>query len=104
MTPIKSSFVFAATGTTKSATLHENGIIIGYTMVTPNFTNPSTSTLTILDEDSVTIYTGAAHNENGTYVVDSLLIPCDKNYTATITLSGVAGGAGGTVTLKLFVQ
>jgi len=104
MIPMKNSFVFAATGTSKVATLYNNGIIIAYTMVTPNFTNNSTSQLSIQDEDGVTIYTGAAHNESGTYVVTGLAIPCDRQYTATITISTDAGGTGGTVVAKLFLK
>ena len=101
---MKNSFVFAATGATKTATLHNNGMIIAYTMVTPDFTGNRTSQLSIQDEDNVTIYTGAAHNESGTYVVTGLTVPCDRQYTATVTLSGDAGGTGGTVTVKLFLK
>lgn len=104
MQSIKNSFVFDATTTSLTAPIFENGIITNYTLVCPNFTNAVTSTLSILDDDGVTIWTGDAKNENATYLVSSLSVPVDKGYTLKATLSGVAGAGGGTVVAKLFVD
>lgn len=105
MIQIKNSFVFAATGQTKTANLYENGMIIAYTMVVPVLAGVAvTSTLSIQDDDGVTIYTGDAKSENSTNVVTGLLIPCSKGYIATITLDKDAGAGGGTITVKLFLD
>jgi hypothetical protein len=106
MQRITASFVFAATGTTATATIHENGYLTDYILVAPNFTNSVTSTLSIADDSTspVTIWTGDAKNENATSVVNSLSVPVDRGFTITCTISGVAGGTGGTVTTHLFIQ
>jgi hypothetical protein len=95
---------FGATGTTNTAKLYENGYVTAYVMTVANFTNVVTATLSIQDDDGDTIYTGSAHAKGATHLVASLNIPVDRNYTATITLSGDAGGSGGNVVLKLFTE
>jgi hypothetical protein len=104
MQAIKNTFAFTAISTTATNLLCENGFVRQYVLTVPNFTNAVTATVSVLDEDSNTIYTGSAHNRNATYSADSLSVPCDKNYTAKVTLSGAAGGSGGDVTLKLYVE
>lgn len=104
MQRVKNSFPFGATGTTLEAPICENGIATHYTLVCPNFTNAVTTTLSIKDSDGVTIWTGSAHNESGTYLVASLSIPVDVGFKLVATLSGVAGAGGGTVVAALFVD
>lgn len=105
MIQLKNSFVFAATGQTQTAGLYDNGMVIAYTMVVPALAGTTvTSTLSIKDDDGVTIYTGDAKAESSTNVVTGLLIPCNKGYTATITLDKDAGTGGGTITVKLFLD
>lgn len=104
MERIKQNFPFAATGTTLSLPISVNGVMTHYTLVCPNFTNPVTTTLSIKDSDGVTIWTGNAHNENGTYLVSGLSVPVDHGFTLVATLSGVAGTGGGTVVAAMFVD
>jgi len=101
----KHTFAFGATGTSLSVPLCTNGVLTHYTITTPNFTNNSTTTLSITDPDGTTIWTGSAHNESLTgTLVASLSVPVDIGFTLVATLSGAAGGTGGTVTVATFVE
>lgn len=103
MTEIKETLTYAAGDSAKSTTLFENGIMIGYTLVQPNYTTAVSGILTIKDKDSYTVYTGDSKAENTTAVVMGLTIPMGREYTATLTLNDVAGGAH-TATLKLYID
>jgi hypothetical protein len=99
----KLTMAFGTTDSHKSASISENGVMIGYTVVLPNFATAATGVLTILDDDGYTVYTGSAQNKNATSVVMGLTVPMGENYTATITLNAGAGSAL-TVVLKLYVD
>ena len=104
MERIKQSFSFAASGTTLSRPVCVSGIMTHYTLVCPNFTNAVTTTLSVEDSDGVTIWTGNANNESGTYLVSGLSVPVDYGFTLTATLSGAAGAGGGMVVAAMFVD
>lgn len=107
MTPIKTTFAFGAVATdptNPNQIARENGIISLITLVVPNFTNNVTATLTIKDEDNVEIYNSGAKARNATYVLTGLVIPVDHGYKINVTVSGAAGGAGGSVVAKSFVE
>lgn len=104
MTRVKNTCTFAATGTTFTWKLQENGVIDMAIIVTPNFTNAVTTVVTITDTDGYTIWTSDAFPENSTSVRPGINIPSDYNYTVTVTLSGVAGVGGGDVIVVFFVQ
>ena len=99
-----STFEFAATGTELTTLICENGYLTDYVLTVPNFTNNVTATLSILDDNDVTIWTGDAKARNATAVVNSLTVPVDRNFTLKCTLSGVAGGSGGDVVAQTFIQ
>lgn len=111
MVRTKLTFVFDATTTTLTRKIQENGHITHLVVVTPNMTNAVTSTLTIKDADSYTIYTSAALNETTTTVIGASIaaartgsIPVDYNNDFTVTLSGAAGASGGTVQVVCFIE
>lgn len=95
---------FGAAETEKTFRITENGHMTDFAFVIPNFTNVVTGVFTVLDEDSVVLYTSAAMNKNATTVVNSLAVPTDRNYTGKLTLSGAPGGTGGTVTAKCWID
>lgn len=63
-----------------------------YILECPNMTGNGTTTLSIIDANGVTVYSGAAHEENANYS-----IPIDVElvgaYTIRLTLSVAAGDA-----------
>lgn len=71
-----------------------------YVLELPNYANTVTTTLSIIDANSVTIWTGAAHAQNANYSVPIDVELCGT-YTLRLTLSGAAGGVGGTAQLTV---
>ena len=102
----KITLAFAATGTNKSGKIYENGIIRAIVMVVPNFTNAITVTqIDVIDDDGDTIYTNTTGwAENATHLITGLTIPVDKEYQVKVTVSGVAGGSGGDVAVKPYIE
>jgi hypothetical protein len=112
------TFIFGAADTTITQKIDANGFIKALAVQTPNFTNDVTAILTILDPlvpltgESVTLYTGSAIARNTKDPITGADItaaergdiPVDDKYTATITLSGVPGGTGGTVLVLLYLK
>lgn len=98
----RTSITIAATGTTFDYTISTGGArITRYILELPDYTTGTpTTTLSIIDVNSITVFTGAAHAENANYS-----IPVDIEligyYTLRLTLSGASGGAT-TVPLTLF--
>jgi hypothetical protein len=96
----RKGLAFTSTSTTNSYTLQCNGQTNMVLVEMPNFTNAITATLTVSDENGVTIMTKAAIAENANTMLDAT-DDFDKamagTYTVLITLSGAAGGTGGTV-------
>ena len=97
----RTSITIASTGTTFDYTISTGGArITRYILEVPDYTTGTpTTTLSVIDLNSVTVYTGAAHAENANYS-----IPVDLElvgfYTFRLTLSGASGGAT-TVNLTL---
>ncbi len=93
----------AASGTSFTFTLLGRGVITRYLLECFDSSGDRTRTLSFVDENSKTIWTGAAHADN-----DSYSVPCDieidGKYTGTLTLSGAAGGTGGTDRLTLWMR
>jgi len=104
MTRTKNTFAFAATGTQLTSLIHENGSISLMVIEVPNFTNTITITVTVLDTDGDTLWESGSLAKNSTVRRTGLSIPVDYGYTIQVDLSGVAGGSGGTVTVKNYVQ
>jgi len=101
-TPRK-AVTIAATGTSFTFTLEGRGIISRYLLEAPDVAASTTFTLSLVDANSITIFTGAAHAENGNYSV-----PCDieidGRYTVTLTLNQAAGGTGGTAQVTFWLR
>jgi len=99
----KPLFPFAAAGTELSAKIDNEGFVSDIIFVVPNFTNVVTATLTIHDEDGNELYNSTAKAKNAIYVITGIRVPVTFGFSAKVTLSGVAGGAGGTVSARLFI-
>lgn len=97
-------FSILAVGTTFDwiGVIFDGNILTRYVLEVANYTDAVTTTLSIIDANSVTIYTGAAHAENANYS-----IPVDVElvgtYTFRLTLSAVASGVA-TDYLTLFTR
>jgi ribose/xylose/arabinose/galactoside ABC-type transport system permease subunit len=117
LSPIYLEFPFGAADTAKTFTIPENGWAKVVVIQNPTFTNTVTSVLTIVDpvpfiaNRSVALFTSATVVNGATYIVGDDItaaeradIPLDKTYQATITLSGVPGGTGGTVFVALYLK
>jgi len=104
MERIAGSVTYGAAETTKTFAIYANGHMTDLAVVTPNFTNAPTATLTIEDEAGVVLYTKATIANNATTIVNSLSVPVDTKYVGKLVLSGAPGGTGGTVTAKIWVD
>lgn len=113
MERIEKEFVFAATGTTGTPeywNIDENGEIVDIIVEMPNFSNAVTGTLSVVDKGSYTLYAKDLIPENGTsHFVDLLAkklepIPVVQTTNLYFTISGAAGGTGGTVTVVLYIK
>jgi hypothetical protein len=96
---VEVDFVFGATGTVKSVQSVIEGEIKQIHLRVPNFTNAVTLTLSVEDESGYEIFNsgakakGANHNLKASDLNDSILIA--STFTLKATLSGDAGGEGG---------
>lgn len=101
---VKTKYIlsFGASDTVKSAKIVNNGFVKYIHLSVPNFTNAVTITLSIEDEEGTKIWEDSARNRNADYIIGNLNIPSDIKYTLKATLSGVPGGSGGNVTVKVF--
>lgn len=97
------TFMFDDVTTELTKQCNENGEMIAYTLVVPNFTNAITAAVSYKDSDSHELYTVSGKAKNTTHVVSSLTTPIWYG-TFKITLSGAAGGTGGTVYLKPYIR
>lgn len=103
MTRSKHTFTYDATTTTATAnTVNESAFVRSIAVVVPNFTNAITVTLSIKDKDGYEVISKAAIAKNATTVFLKEEVPVYYDSTLTITLSGAAGGTGGTVAVVLY--
>ena len=90
-----------------TAFIFEGEVLTRYLLECFNDPNASARQLIVLDENSVTIYSGPTHSNNGNYSVP-VDIELDGNYTVRIALSGGASAGtfatGGVDYLTLFVR
>ena len=115
MTPVKTVFAVAAAGLTFDQPIYESGCFNYMMLKTPDFTNDETTKITILDADGDVVWdmtemfvagAGVAAQAKNTTVRYQFEfdIPVHHGWTLRTTLSGVAGGAGGTVKCMLAVK
>ena len=94
---------FGATGTTDSWTFTANALTHTIIVDIDNFTNASTTVLTITNSDSHVIYTSSALNENTLNII-ATEVPLVGAHTCTLTVSGVLGGTGGDIRVTFYLQ
>lgn len=100
----RTAIVVAATGTTFDWTsLTLTAVATRYILELPNYTNTITTTLSIIDANTVTVYSGAAHAQNANYSVP-IDVEMVGTYTVRLTVSGVAGAGGGTAYVTLMLR
>ena len=103
MTKIVAAVPFTATGTTGTYKITEsNGFIERMIIKVPTFTNVVTATIQILDDDGDVLFDSGAKAMGTNYPLATVYIPLMYNYTTNVILSGVPGGAGGTVRVKMY--
>jgi hypothetical protein len=68
----------------------------------PAFTNNPTATIQILDSDGDVIFSQAAIADDQTLMIADKSIPLIEKETVKVILSGVPGGTGGNVTVRLY--
>lgn len=100
----RTAIAIAASGTsfTQSYTF-EGEVLTRYLLECYDATAVATRTLSIVDANSKTIWTGAAHTDASTNSIP-VDIELDGVYTFTITLDTAATGTGGTDYLTLFTR
>ena len=115
MIPTTIKFLAAATGTTIDYRPSERGKFNYMLLKTPNFTNDITVNISILDEEGDVVWemseaynygqSVAAQGRNLTvrYQFDDD-IPIHRGWIVRATLSGVAGGAGGTIKCMIAIE
>ena len=93
----RTAYAIAATGTAFDNTFVFSGdVFSGYILECYDSTNNVTRTLSIIDSNSVTVWSGAAHVDAANTGLVPVDIDLDGTYTFRLTLSGAAGGTGGT--------
>jgi hypothetical protein len=97
---------FGATGTTGSMSFTHTGFLVALVVDVPDFTNNITVTAAVQDADGLELYSLAAIAKNNTQVIHMLekYCPVYGETTVALTLSGVAGGSGGTITVTPIVE
>lgn len=104
MKQIRETISVAVTGTSHTSVYtnqHARGIVKYAVLKVPTYTNDVTTTLSIVDQYSQTIYTASAVNRTTTTVVvlpnsatsTTSPFPIEAGYTITLTTSNVTGGA-----------
>jgi ABC-type uncharacterized transport system permease subunit len=111
MVPVLIQYDFDATATVITHEVQENGWLQLFKVDLPNFSNSITAVLTIVDRNGYTLYTSGSLTKNQvTTVGDSITaaelgaIPVDYRYTFILTLSGAAGGTGGSAKVALYIK
>jgi len=105
--PRKSVAIGASGGTTPlTFTFEGRGVITRYLLELPIMASAPTITLSFVDANSITIFTGAAHQGSASALAN-FSVPCDieidGRYTVTLTPSGNSGTAA-TIYLTLFLR
>ena len=100
------AYAIAATGQTFDQSFYGHGTLARYVAYIPKYvTSASTTTLSLIDENGATIYTGSAHNTSAAaaHFTDAPAVEVYGGYTVRLTLSGTAGGAN-TAYVTLFMK
>lgn len=99
------SFIFDEDDLSKDQSVTLEGLLKHLHLVVPDFTNSVTATVTLKDASGRVYYTSAAKAKGFSYNLDLEIEWLEQvltgTLTMTVTLSGAAGGSGGTVVAVL---
>jgi len=103
---VAKSFAFGAAELSKTSVLGIAGLMANLQVTVPNWANDVQCTPSLQNASGVTLWTGPALARGASYNIDSGLAQSGywsnqlikSTYLLVMTLSNVAGGAGGTVT------
>lgn len=100
------SVAFNATETTKTVSLAGNGVLHSMILELPNFTNVVTTVISITNSDGVEVYASSALARNAVHKItaQSNAVALEGECSALLTLSGAAGGEGGTARLTFNLE
>ena len=98
----RTPIAIAASGTDFYFYLLHTGVLTRYLLELPDV-NTITFTLSLVDENDKTIWSGAAHAENDTYSVP-IDVEIYGKYKVNLHLNNVAGGTGGTAYITFWVR
>lgn len=98
----RTALAFTASSTENSFTINANAFTHTIILETPDFTNAVTSTLSIENSNSVELYSESGLAENTDHIMFAKR-PLVGDNTVKVTLSGVAGGSGGTAYVTLYL-
>jgi hypothetical protein len=97
----RTAVTIAAAGQTFDTTVTVYGArATRYILECPDMTGNGTTTFSIVDANSVTVYAGAAHPENENYPIP-IDVELVGTYTLRLYLSVAAGGAGATAYITI---
>lgn len=99
----ENSQVFAATGQVKSYSLSATAFTHTIIVIVPAFTNAITAILSIENTDGHEIYASGALAKGTTHVL-AVEKPLVGDNTVKLTLSGDAGGTGGTIKTTIYLH
>ena len=100
---VEKTVTFAATGVTQSYTLTANALTHTIVVDIDDFTNASTTVLSILNEDGHEIYASSSLSENTLNIIAAEK-PLVGDNTILLTVSGVLGGTGGDIRVTFYLQ
>lgn len=95
-------YSFSAIGTELSMSFSGQSHIHSIVLELPSFTNSPTATLTIVNDQGVELYNSGAKADRANYVLLVDRIVAENNGTFVLTLSGDAGGSGGTAYISIY--
>lgn len=95
-------FEFSAVGTEISMEFSGQSHIHSIVLELPSFTNNPTATVTIVNDQGVELYNSGAKSDGANYVLSVDRIVAENNGTFVLTLSGDAGGSGGTAYMSIY--
>lgn len=110
MTRITQTFAIDATTTVYNKRFCEDGFARMLIVNAGSLTNAVTITVDVKDSAGYVVWTKSAINKNAITRFDPFStdkfdgVPIDMNGSVSVTLSGAAGGTGGSITVVLYVD
>lgn len=106
------SFVFGASDTSKTSAINHvlgiKGEVVKLVVTLPDWTNTVTAIVSMNNEDSKEVFESSSLAQNDDYDITLNRYECiilgQEDEEWKVTLSGVPGGSGGTVTISAYVR